>query len=153
MLRNCGKKELLQSTPTIYSFGNTSFLFLFAFVLSKAARFFSGLFSGRYTSKTRATACTQRSSEHLGVPLSQVEKASDMDQNLPVGKCAFTPLVRHKMSFWMHTWINQSMLGEFFDKSVAGCSQDQTLKSMQHCYAVTFDFKNTVNTCSWNGNC
>lgn len=31
--------------------------------------------------------------------------------------------------------------------------QDQTLKGMKHCYAVTFDLRNIVNTCSWNGNC
>lgn len=88
------------------------FSFLPLFYLREQV-FFSGLFSDRCTSKTRATACTQRSSEHLGAPLSQAEKASDMVQNLPVGKCAFTLLARHKMSFWMHTWINQSMPGKF----------------------------------------
>lgn len=36
----------------------------------------------------------------------------------------------------------------FFDGYTAGCTLDQTLKSMKHGYTVTFDFKNIVNTYS-----
>lgn len=37
----------------------------------------------------------------------------DMVHNLPNDKCTFTPSARHKTHFWIHIWINQSMLVEF----------------------------------------
>lgn len=53
---------------------------LFSFVSCKWASFFSALFSDRRTSTSHATACTQRSSEHLGVPLPQAIRSEPRKQ-------------------------------------------------------------------------
>lgn len=73
--------------PTTYPFGNTSFLWFFLPLFYLREQFFSALLSDRCTSKSHAKACTQKSLEHLGVPLSQAEKASNMVQNIPNDKC------------------------------------------------------------------
>lgn len=118
VLKNCGKRATSGLTiPTTYSYGNTSFLWSFfpLFYLSELPQcplFWQVHLSKSYYSmhpkEFGAFWCSSGSSHEVWA-----EKASDMVQNLPNGKCAFTPSARHKMSFWKHIWINQSMLGEF----------------------------------------
>lgn len=134
-----------------------SLVFL-SFVISKWASFPSALLSDRCTSQTPATACTQRSLEHLGVPLAQAMRSELRKQ---VTWSRIFPMANVPLHLQQGTrQVFESIYGsinpcweKFFDEYTVGCTQPQTLESMKHCSTVTFAFKNTVNICSWNGNC